>query len=142
MNFHRRTGDILLDGFRFRGTPGLYQLLFYNDPSFAKDDTNPYKQILLLTKAHLNSAGRMKSSPRLKYVEIIRPMFRSNSSGRGLKLTYNTAPIEYMYWDDPNELVDRLKLLIASQQAGNTSNDNEIVAILNELEEAGIIKHV
>lgn len=44
------------------------------------------------------------------------------------------------YWDDPNELVDRLRLLIASQNAGNTGHGNEIIAIIEELVEANIIE--
>lgn len=40
---------------------------------------------------------------------------------------------KFIYWDDPNELIDRLKLLHASQQAGNTSHENEINAIIEEL---------
>ena len=29
--------------------------------------------------------------------------------------------MDYVYWDDPNELVERLRLLIAKQSAGNPS---------------------
>lgn len=47
---------------------------------------------------------------------------------------------DYVYWDDPNELIERLKLLIASKSAGNSNHDNEIVSIIEELREAGIIK--
>lgn len=45
----------------------------------------------------------------------------------------------YTYWNDPNELVDRLRLLIASQAAGNNGHSNEIVSIIEELREANII---
>ena len=41
----------------------------------------------------------------------------------------NNALIDYMHWDDPNELVDRLRLLMAERQAGNPSHDNEIQSI-------------
>ena len=55
-------------------------------------------------------------------------------------MRYNTKPVEYAYWDDANELVDRLRLLVASKQAGNTtSHDNEILSIIEELREAGVI---
>jgi len=40
---------------------------------------------------------------------------------------------DYVYWDDPNELVDRLQLLAASYQAGNKSHTYEIMSILEEL---------
>ena len=33
--------------------------------------------------------------------------------------------IDYIYWDDPNEIVDRLRLLEASRQADYNGHDNE-----------------
>lgn len=54
----------------------------------------------------------------------------------------NSHNIDYTSWNDPNELVDRLRLLTASKHAGNTSHNNEIVSILEELREAGIIKYL
>jgi len=44
----------------------------------------------------------------------------------------------YVNWDDPYELVDRLQVLAASYQAGNTSHTNEIMSILEELREADL----
>ncbi|XP_066600146.1 putative leucine-rich repeat-containing protein DDB_G0290503 [Prorops nasuta] len=41
---------------------------------------------------------------------------------------------DYVYWDNPNELVDRLKLLITSKNAGHTNHDNEIISIIEELQ--------
>lgn len=45
----------------------------------------------------------------------------------------------YEYWDDPNELVDRLRLLHASTMAGHTGHENEMQSIIEELREADII---
>lgn len=47
--------------------------------------------------------------------------------------------LDYVYLDDPNELVDRIRLLLASQAAGNQSHTNEIIWITKELREAIII---
>ena len=47
-----------------------------------------------------------------------------------------------VYWNDPNELVVRLRLLLASKEAGNTSVSNEILSIFEELLEAGLIKRI
>jgi len=49
--------------------------------------------------------------------------------------------MDYVFWDDPNELVDRLQLLAASYQAGNKSHTNEIMSILEELREADQIEY-
>ncbi|XP_039299100.1 uncharacterized protein LOC120354960 [Nilaparvata lugens] len=54
--------------------------------------------------------------------------------GRGLKTLYNIVPdnsdnntfIDYIYWNNPNELVDRLHLLDESHAVGNTGHQNEI----------------
>lgn len=46
----------------------------------------------------------------------------------------------YTYWNDPNELVVRLRLLIASTTAGNNAHQNEILSIIEELREADIIE--
>lgn len=44
------------------------------------------------------------------------------------------------YWDDPNELIERLRLLTSSTSAGHTGHNNEIISIIEELREANIIK--
>jgi len=46
----------------------------------------------------------------------------------------------YKYWDDPNELIERLRLLLAYESVGNTNHKNEIISIIEELREANIIK--
>ena len=47
--------------------------------------------------------------------------------------------IQYVHWDDPNELVDRLRLLVESSRAGNNAHENEILSIVEEMCEAGVI---
>lgn len=151
IEFNNKNGDIKIGGRNFKGTVGLYELLFHNLPKkYLNDDLAEYKEILELSKIHRDTLGRLRHSQTQKYKKIIRPMFTeqavptrsrsTNVEGRGMKLKYTDKPMEYVFWDDPNELVERLKLLVASQEAGNTSHDNEIVAIINELLEANIIK--
>lgn len=60
-------------------------------------------------------------------------------SGTGLMMQYSKSKPDYIYWDNPNELVNRLRLLIASHQAGHNNHSNEITSILEELKEAKII---
>ena len=43
------------------------------------------------------------------------------------------------FYNDPDQLVEHLQLLIASKQAGNTGVDNDISAILDELVRTGAI---
>lgn len=61
--------------------------------------------------------------------------------GKGLEkkfIPYNEN-IVYEYYDDPNELCDRLRLLISSKSAGNSNHDQEINSIIEELRELDII---
>jgi len=48
----------------------------------------------------------------------------------------NDNVIDYVHWDDPNELVDRMQLLEASR---HNAHDNEMLLIIEELREASII---
>jgi len=54
-------------------------------------------------------------------------------------MTLNDNAIDYVHWDDSNELVDCLRLLEASHQAGHNAHNNEILSIIEELREAGLI---
>ena len=54
------------------------------------------------------------------------------------KLTQGSG-VAVQYYNNPDALVERLQLLIASRTAGNTGVDNEISAILDELLRSGLI---
>ncbi|XP_051154992.1 uncharacterized protein LOC127291686 [Leptopilina boulardi] len=119
-------------------TAGLLELLFKQKPKEAlisSDDFLNYKEILIATNAHRKNYSPSESvniSRTSKYTDVIAKLIKSTpkkSGGGG----------DYIYWDDPNELVDRLRLLIGSQQAGNPSHNNEIMSIIEELREARII---
>lgn len=66
-----------------------------------------------------NRAG-LDKSPRSK---IARPAIR----------------MDYVYFDDPNELTDRLRLLFVERSAANRSHTNEIHSIIEELRESGYL---
>ena len=61
------------------------------------------------------------------------------TKGKGLTLKVDKSNTDYIYWDNVNELVDRLRLLVASTNAGHTGHNNEIIYIIEELKEANII---
>lgn len=118
-------------------TEGLLQLLFLKSPSlYTSHDLETYKNISLQTELHLTSEGNIKKGGR-KYVKIISKLF---PSGSGIHMQLQKSNV--IYWDDPNELVDRLRLLLASKAAGNTGVSNEIISIFEELLEEGLIKRI
>lgn len=142
--------DIVVDGIRYKGTPGLYELIFKSEPlGYNKEDGDRYRDILNRTSVHRRNYDpnqQIKGNKGRKYVHVIKPLtFRqrattfSGSGSIGEKMTYTKVPYQFVYWDDINELVDRLKLLIASQQAGHTGHTNEIASIIEELREAEVI---
>lgn len=136
--------NILVCGESFPLTIGLMNLLFLKNPKYyLNSDLKYYKNIISLTNVHKrynNPNERMKRHSRSKkFSEIIEPMFIK--SGNSLQTNYMEliGNVDYKYWDDPNELVDRLRLLIASQSAGHTGHNNEIIAIIEELRESNEI---
>lgn len=142
MDFDPETSEILVGKERFPGTKGLYELLFSKIPTVFDDiDKENYKKILIITnvyRRHSNPMKPPKSNGGFKYKRIIGPLIQEGHSGSGL-MSYNERPIEYIYWDNIDELISRLRLLHSSKLAGNSSNDNEIQSIIEELREAGVI---
>ncbi|KMQ84957.1 hypothetical protein RF55_16813, partial [Lasius niger] len=144
---------VIIDNVRYIGTPGLYELIFKRIPDdiiYVGDDLQKYKSILLATNTHkrnYDAQGHLRSNRGYKYKQIIAPLMsiepKKPKSGRGVSMpramTLPNDKIDYVHWDDPNELVDRLRLLDASRQAGHNAHDNEILSIIEELREAGII---
>lgn len=132
--------------FRIRGdvykiTPGLTELIFNKNPNdylITPKDQEDYRNIILTTNAHKkryksnNSIRTNIGDKYMKYVE-------KSVNGNGFKIARKNDITEYVYWDDPNELVDRLKLLDGERAAGNNNHDNEIQNILEELSERGYI---
>lgn len=134
---------ILRDGTRYIRTPGLMTLLTSKNPleyEYNKTDLDDYRDILERTYAHrinYDPWGAIRKESSYKYKNIIRPLF---SSGGGIQLDLNNKKVEYRYWDDANELVDRLILLHGSKLSGHSGHHNETESIVDELRERGVIE--
>lgn len=67
--------------------------------------------------------------------------YQKSEKKRGKGMDFNFIPyninnrIIYEYFDDPNELCERLRLLVSSRKAGNTNHMQEINSIIEELRE-------
>ncbi|XP_039288307.1 uncharacterized protein LOC120352331 [Nilaparvata lugens] len=132
-------------------TAGLCELIFKKKPNnqlVTSPDSNAYKHILYLTKLYRKNydpVGHIIHSNDVKYKKTIYPLIRNGKhGGRGLVTPFNmvandATEIEYIYHNNPNELVDRLRLLDQSRAVGNTGHENEIISILEELVEGGYI---
>ncbi|XP_015589345.1 uncharacterized protein LOC107264984 [Cephus cinctus] len=126
---------------------GLIELLFKKVPdgtSVTQDDLDNYKNIILTTNAHrkyYKPDGAIRKSKSFKFHNVTAKLIEQPSvTGKGIVSWYMIATkdgrTDYVYWDDPNELVDYLRLILASQEDGNPSHSNEILPIIKELREA------
>ncbi|XP_057338453.1 uncharacterized protein LOC130676317 [Microplitis mediator] len=130
-------------------TPGLLELLFKKSPNYAsvtQDDQNTYLEIIKNTNTYrknYKSDGSIYEDSTIKFNTYIANFLTKTSKGKRLPkykiVKKKKTQMDYVHWDNPNELVDRLRLLMASQAAGNPSHINEIISIIEELREAGII---
>lgn len=138
--------NINVNGQNYSITQGLLELVFKKDPRrdvIQPEDFDVYKKIILDTYAYKKQYipnNSTRNDNTVKFRNIIKPML--TTSGKGLLPTHKLEErnkIDYVYWDDPNELVERLRLLISAQAAGNTHHSNEIISIIEELRESKII---
>src|SRR3978361_56697 len=59
--------------------------------------------------------------------------------GKGV-MQYSNRKVEYVPYKNPTSLINRLKVLVSSQLAGNNAYDNEIAHIIGELKRVKVIK--
>jgi len=140
--------NIIIDGIKYTGTEDIYDLIFRKFPyhkKYNQDDLYKYQSILKATNAHkrdnkVNNPTKTNKGDTDK--EITAPVYPHRKVGRGIDasrtMTLSDNMIGYVHWNDPNELVDLLRLLDASRRAVNNAHD-EILSIIEELREAGII---
>lgn len=147
-----KDNNIIISGKKYQSTPGLMELLFLKEPHdnlITDDDLKNYAKILKDTNAYrkyYDSREPIRENTSKKYKNYVSKVLKiyNRKSGTGLPLPFKIARrdahnIDYVYWDDPNELVERLKLLMAETTAGNNNHANEIQSIIEELREAEII---
>ena len=146
---------IIIDDRKYVKSQGLVELIFKKEPNkslISNKDMSNYGEILNITNAYrkyYKSEESVREQNTLKYKnfisKLIKPSKRSSTTGKGLtlpppfKIARRMTNFDYIYWDDPNELVERLKLLLAEKSAGNQNHINEIHSIIEELREANII---
>ena len=125
---------------KFTGTPGLWELIMEDNPNkknYTEEDYNKYGELLLKTNALYKNFDPYKSSPRSsgskKWLNILSPIWDYITSkkvqGKGVVVIPS----------DPNALLERLDLLLASQDAGHTGVGNELVSICDELKRQGVL---
>ena len=126
--------DLIIEGVKYPGTQGLWELIVSNEPDdqiYDQDDIDNYSAILIKTNAMRRENDpnnpRPKSSKSWKWNNVVKDIWDSKDvfEGRGTKTIVIPS--------DPNALLQRLDLLMASREAGNTGTRNELVSICDEL---------
>ena len=138
-----KDNDITVDGKVYEGSPGLWELITSKNPiNFTEGDYEIYGNLLIQTNAIYQgddpNSRRPKSSKSPKWLNLIKPIWeyikeqrkpqqaqqaeeetKKETEGEGLTILPS----------DPNALIKRLDLLLASQNAGHTEVRNELVSI-------------
>lgn len=138
-------GDLKIKNENYVGSMGLYELIFKKIPkNYTEHDLTIYKKMLIETSAFrkgYDPLSHINGNRGYKYTKIISKLI-GLKSGDGLTpnmMKLSSSRSEYVYWDNANELVERLRLLISSRSAGHNGHDNEILSIIEELREADLI---
>ena len=136
--------NIFVDDEKFVGTPGLWELIMKDKPDpvkFNAKDLETYGRLLLKTNVLHDDFDPNNTKPRAsksyKWVNILSPIWYSREDIMG-KGGYQGSGVVVIP-SDPNALLERLDLLLASQEAGHTGVRNELVSICDELKRQGVL---
>jgi hypothetical protein len=73
-------------------------------------------------------------------MNLLQPIWSASKSAcQHTGSSLNKEPTPIILPSDPNALLDRLGLLLASHRAGNTGACNEIVSMCDELRRQGVV---
>ena len=141
--------DIIIrkNGERFEGTPGLWELIMSKNPkNYTDKDHDNYEDLMIMTNAlHRNNDEvnpHPKGSGSNKWKKLLSPIWYRKKGGvytfPKKKEGYEGEGVVVIP-SDPNALLERFDLLLASQGAGHTGVGNELVSICNELKRQGVL---
>ena len=132
----------------FKGTDGLWNLIMSKSPKkFDDKDYDKYKELMIITNAlHIDNDSNNpypKGNHRdFKWKRILAPIWFGKKGGLHKlpkeKEGYQGEGVVVIP-SDPNALLERLDLLLASQEAGHTGVRNELVSICDELKRLGVL---
>ena len=135
-------------GEEFIGTDGLWELLTSKNPqNYTNNDYNMYEDLMVMTNALHRDNDEDNPHPKgnhktYKWLNIIRPIWYRKKGGIfrfPKKKEGQEGSGVVVIPSDPNALLERLDLLLASQKAGHTGVRNELVSICDELKRQGVL---
>ena len=131
--------NVVVEGEKFRGTPCLWELIMEERPiNYTRGDLDEYKDLLKKTNALHHNFNPRNPNPRSsrsgKWKNLLSPIWYEMGGYEGEGVVIMSS--------DPNALLERLDLLLASQKAGHTGVGNELVSKCDELKRQGILDTV
>ena len=133
--------NILIGDEKFTGTPGLWELLMSKNPdNFNDNDYGEYEKLMVKTNAlhkDYNPNNPYPRSSRSDKWYLISQIW-ANREYTKKKEGYEGKGVVVIP-SNPNALLERLDLLLASQEAGHTGVRNELVSICDELKRQGVL---
>ena len=135
--------NIIVDDIKFKGTLGLWELLMSKNPNTLHvddNDYNEYSKLMVKTNAlhkDYNPKNPYPRSNRGNKWNLIKEIWVNREDIRKRE-GYNGSGVVVIP-SDPNALLERLDLLLASQEAGHTGVRNELVSICDELKRQGVL---
>ena len=138
---------IRVNGERFEGTRGLWELIMSKTPkNYTDKDYDNYEDLMIMTNAlhrgYDEDNPHPKGSGSTKWKKLLSPIWYRKKSAiykfPKKKEGYEGEGVVVIP-SDPNALLERLDLLLASQEAGHTGVRNELVSICDELKRQGVL---
>ena len=135
--------NIIVDDRKFKGTRGLWELLMSKNPNTLYVDDNDYSEyskLMVKTNAlhkDYNPKNPYPRSSRGSKWNLIKEIW-VNREDIKKKEGYEGSGVVVIP-SDPNALLERLDLLLESQEAGHTGVRNELVSICDELKRQGVL---
>ena len=142
--------DIIIKetGERFVGTHGLWKLITTKNLSLDKiewDKEDEKDYVRLLEKTYVLHRGNnpnnphAKSSGGRKWNNILTFIWHTNRFPQKGEFEEYEGEGIVVIPSDPNSLLERFDLLLASQEAGHTGVRNELISICDELKKQGVL---
>ena len=154
--------NLIVDNDEYIGTPGLWELIIAKEPDkkiYTPEDKKVYEELVLKTNVlHRNddpTNPKPRGSNSNKWKDILSPLWwkskgfsekdaelMSKNKNYRNELLMKMKKGEYkgsgviVISSDPNALIERLDLLLASKNAGHV--ENELVSIYDELKRQGV----
>ena len=137
--------NIIVDGDKIPGTTGLWELIMKAEPDskkYEQNDLKEYRKLLIKTNVLHRDFNPNNPYPRAsvsyKWEKILGPIWEEMKEEKeAAKKTAGKGVV--VISSDPNALLERLDLLLASQEAGHTGVRNELVSICDELKRQGVL---